>query len=227
VVNLPENYEVFYDDALEAMTNFETWTNKTHYHTINTNRWRDLPKPEKFYDLKEAKIWDINPATWKIWKTEKACEVGNIFPLETKYSKILDFTVTTSDNTKVNPIMWSYGIGPSRCMGVIVEKHHDEKGILRPEHIAPFQYCIIGIWDEWLEEATKLYETMLEDEYDVCLDDRNVGPGFKFKDADLIWYPWQIVIGKKTLAQDQSCELVERKTGEKKLVKISELLEIL
>jgi prolyl-tRNA synthetase len=68
---------------------------------------------------------------------------------------------------------------------------------------------------------------MLEDNYDVCLDDRNVGPGFKFKDADLIGYPWQIVIGKKTLEQDMSCELVERKTGEKRLVKISELLEIL
>ena len=157
-------------------------------------------------------------------KEEKAAEVWNIFPLETKFTKATDFTFVDADDNKQYPIMWSYGIGPSRVMWVIVEKFYDDKGIVRPTNVAPFEYIIIAIGDKWLEESQKLYTQLLAHWVDVCLDDRDIWPGAKFKDAELIWYPTQIVVGNKTLEQDMNCEVVDRLTGEKKLVKIDDLL---
>ncbi len=154
----------------------------------------------------------------------KASEVGNIFPLESKFSNALDFQYIDKDNSKKDIIMGSYGIGPSRVMGVIVEKMHDEKGILRPEHIAPFQYCIIAIGEKWSVRAAEVYEDLKKHWVDVCLDDRDAGPWFKFKDADLIGYPRQIVIGDMTLKKWDMCELVERKTGMKKNIANGALL---
>ena len=224
IVNLPEAFQPIYDDALSVMTNFESGTNKTHYHTVNINWERDLPRPERFYDIKTAKEWDLNPQTWTAYRLEKACEVGNIFPLETKYTDAFEFKHIWQNNTPEKIIMGCYGIGVSRLMWVIVEKFHDEKGILWPENIAPYTHVIIGIWDEWTNIANTLYAELLEKWVDVCLDDRDASPGFKFKDADLIGYPYQIVIWKKTLEQGNKCELVTRKTGEKELVNLDEIV---
>jgi len=157
------------------------------------------------------------------WEEVKASEVWNIFPLESKFSNALDFTYIDKDNTKKDIVMWSYGIWSSRVMWVIVEKMHDEKGMLWPENIAPFTHCIIAIGEKWSARAQEVYDKMINNGVDVCLDDRSAGPWFKFKDADLMWYPRQIVIGDKTLAAWDMCELIERKTGEKKMMKIEEL----
>lgn len=225
IVNLPEAFTLICDDALATMTNMESWTNKTHYHTVNINRWRDLPRPERFYDIKNAKPWDSNPVTGQAYRVEKACEVGNIFPLETKFTDAFAFTHTDNDNKHQKIIMWSYGIWPSRVMGVIVEKYHDEKGIIRPENIAPFTHCIIGIGKQWLQRAAEVYARLQKQWVDVCFDDRAVGPWFKFKDAELIGYPRQIVIWDKTLAQGDMCEVVERKIWKKQIVSIEKYIE--
>ena len=160
-------------------------------------------------------------------KEEKAAEVWNIFPLETKFTEAVDFTVVDAHDNKIHPIMWSYGIGPSRVMWVIVEKFYDEQGIVWPTNVAPFEYVIICIWDRGLEEWQKLYTQLLDSGVDVCLDDRDLWPGAKFKDAELIWYPTQIVVGNKTLEQDMSCEVVKRATGGKYLVKIEDFIHSL
>lgn len=153
-----------------------------------------------------------------------ASEVWNIFPLEQKFSKLCDFTFTDAENKKQHPVMGSYGIWPSRTMGVIVEKYHDEKWIIRPENIAPYTHCIIAIGDDGLERATQVYQHMRDAGKDVCLDDRNLWPWAKFKDADLIGYPYQIVIGTKTLEQWDMYEYIIRATGEKKMMQIEELV---
>jgi len=157
-------------------------------------------------------------------KEEKAAEVGNIFPLETKFTKAIDFTFVDSENNHTHPIMWSYGIWPSRVMWVIVEKFHDEKGIVWPMNVAPFEYVIITIGDKGQEEWAKLYEKLVQDWVDVCIDDRDLGPWAKFKDADLIGYPVQIIVWNKTLEQDMSCEWVSRTSVEKKLIKLRDLI---
>jgi prolyl-tRNA synthetase len=152
----------------------------------------------------------------------KASEVGNIFPLGTKYSHLLDYQYTDKDNKRDLVWMGSYGIGISRIMGVIAEKHHDEKGLVWPESVAPYAYHIIALPDEAnIIAAEKIYKILGEDN---CLfDDRaDVSPGEKFGDADLIGIPTQIVVSKKTLETD-SVEVVDRKTGKKELTKISEL----
>jgi prolyl-tRNA synthetase len=224
IINLPETIAPIYDDALEVMTNMETGTNKTHHHTINVNRERDIPRPAQYHDIKEAKKWDLNPETWNIFVVEKACEVGNIFPLETRFPDSFGFTFTDKDNQHQKVIMWSYGIGPSRVMGVIVEKYHDQKWIMWPENVAPFTHVIIAIGDKWLERAQEVYASMKEQWVDVCLDDRNVWPWFKFKDAELIGYPYQIIIGNKTLESGDNGEFITRKTGEKKMIELATLV---
>lgn len=225
IINLPSSITLICDDSIEHLKNFESGTNKTHYHTININRDRDLPRPKKFYDIKTVKPGDKNPETNSIYRVEKAAEVGNIFPLETRFTDAFDFQYVDESNQAQSIIMWCYGIGVSRVIWVIVEKYHDEKGIIRPENIAPFQYVIIGIWDQGIQRATQVYKDLQGHWVDVCFDDRDLGPGFKFKDADLIGYPYQIVIGNQTLETWDYCEFVTRKTGSKEKKLITSLVE--
>lgn len=154
-----------------------------------------------------------------------ASEVGNIFPLESKFSNAIDFHYVDQNNTKQPIIMGSYGIWPSRTMGVIVEKFHDDKGIIWPENIAPFTHVIIPIGEAGVVKWQELYKQMTQQWVDVAIDDRNEWPWSKFKDADLIGYPYQIVISDKTLEHwPEMIELVTRATGEKKIISMSELL---
>lgn len=195
IVNLPEVFTLIVDDACATMTNFESGTNKTHYHTININRDRDVARPEKFYDIKMAKEWDLAPSGLP-YEIHKGCEVGNIFPLETKFPDAFWFTYQDKDNTEKKIIMWCYGIGPSRLMGVIVEKFHDEKWILRPKHIAPFETLVICVGEQYLEQARTEYQTRKDKGEDVALDDRDIGFGAKMADRELRGIPQAIIIGK-------------------------------
>ncbi len=152
----------------------------------------------------------------------KASEVGNIFPLGTKYSQLLDYYFTDKDNNRDLVWMGSYGIGISRLMGVIAEKYHDERGLVWPEAVAPFKYHIIALPDESnITAGQKIYSELGENN---CLfDDRaDTHPGEKFADADLIGIPTQIVISKKTLEND-SVEIIDRSIGKKQLVKLASL----
>jgi prolyl-tRNA synthetase len=125
-----------------------------------------------------------------------ACEVGNIFPLHTKFSEAFDLTYTDTDNSKKTAIMWCYGIWPSRIMGVIVEKCHDDKGIIWPKEIAPFQVLIICAGDQYLDQATLEYETRKANGEDIALDDRDMSFWAKMADRELRGIPEAIIIGK-------------------------------
>ncbi len=152
-------------------------------------------------------------------ESTKACEVGNIFTLKTKYSEPLKLEFNDKDGARKTVLMGCYGIGVSRLMGVIAEKFADDKGLVWPENIAPFKYYLIGIGESGEKLARNLYTGH---ENTVLYDDRDLRPGEKFADYELMGIPYRIVISDKTLANNQA-ELQNRATGETKLLTIDEL----
>ena len=153
---------------------------------------------------------------------KKSIEVGNIFPLGTRYSEPLGLKFTDENGNKKPVIMGSYGIGISRLMGTIVELHYDDKGILWPENVSPFRAHLIAL-DEKNNETEKIYHELESWGLDIIYDNRNdKTPGEKFADADLIGCPVRLVISAKTLEKD-SIEIKERNKKELKLIKLSDL----
>lgn len=115
--------------------------------------------------------------------------------------------------------MGCYGIGVSRVMGVIAEKFCDNRGLIWPEQIAPYKYYLIGIGEEGTKQADALYQ---DHEDAVFYDDRDIRPGEKFADAELMGMPYRVVVSDKTLATGQA-EITDRATGESKMVSLSEI----
>jgi len=201
IINLPDDVEVYLDDSIEWLTNFETWTNKTGFHSINVNFGVDLPKPEKFYDFKQAKKWDKNPETWEVYEVFNASEIWNIFPLETKFTKVFDVKYLDENGKQQTPIMGCYGIWVSRAMWIVAEKYANEHGIAWPENIAPTDYYIVILGDN-LEKAEQLAQKLEKEWKEVILDDRQgkkFGFGAKMKDAELLWIPNIVVVSDKTV----------------------------
>ncbi len=146
----------------------------------------------------------------------KSIEVGNIFSLGTKFSEAIGLTVADEAGAAQAVIMGSYGIGPARAMGTVVELHADEKGIVWPESIAPFLVHLVVLNQddrEVTDYANGIYESLQKRGIDVLYDDRDVRPGEKFADSDLIGIPYRVVVSKKTKEQ-HAFEVVERTTGE-------------
>jgi prolyl-tRNA synthetase len=151
--------------------------------------------------------------------------VGNIFNLGTTKSEPLGLTFTDEDGTVKPVIMGSYGIGPARVMGVIVERYADEKGLVWPEGVAPADIHLVrlGQDDDVIAAAEKLYDDLQKAGKKVLFDDRDVSAGAKFGDADLMGVPLRYTISKKTLAEE-SVEVKVRTSNDSELVKISQLV---
>ena len=149
----------------------------------------------------------------------KAAEVGNIFTLGYKYTDALDLCYNDEDGKRQKVFMGSYGIGPSRVMGVIAEKLSDDKGLVWPEEIAPYKYYLVGIGETGEQKAAELYAKSPEN---IIWDDRKTArTGEKFADADLMGIPYRVVVSEKTLADDK-VEIKNRRTGETKLLTLNE-----
>ncbi|MFA5131992.1 MAG: aminoacyl--tRNA ligase-related protein [Candidatus Paceibacterota bacterium] len=157
----------------------------------------------------------------------KACEVGNIFPLGTKFTKAFDYTYINEAGEKQEVHMGCYGIGPSRLMGVITEKFADEKGLVWPAAIAPFSVHLISLAkdkdSETGKKAEELYKKLMAAHVEVLFDDREEGAGSKFADSDLIGIPMRVVISDKSLEKG-GVEIKERTQEESEIVTIEELL---
>lgn len=150
-----------------------------------------------------------------------AAEVGNIFKLQTKFSDPLGLKYTDESNQEQPIYMGCYGIGISRLMGVVAEVFADDKGLVWPESIAPYEYYLIGIGDKGEKEAEKIYNGHEES---IILDDRDLRPGEKFADSELLGIPYRIVISDKTLKED-SIELTDRHTRKSKQIPIKDFLK--
>lgn len=221
IYNLAKEIEIYLDDSLLWLTNFETWTNKTGFHSINVNFWRDIDVPEKFYDFKEAKIWDKNPETGEVYEVFKASEVGNIFPLETKFSKAFSVSFLDNNNVSKTPIMWCYGIWVSRLMWVLAEYFLDETWILWPEVISPITYYIIVIWEDNLDKWNEISKSLNTNSSDIIIDDRfAVWFWQKMSDAEIIWSPNIIIVSPKTI-EKWWYELKKRWTKDSEFISFS------
>jgi prolyl-tRNA synthetase len=224
---LAPGVKVYWDESTANRTNFEIGGNKKDLHLYNVNWGRDIEEPKEFYDFKVAQQGDIYPETGETYEVFKAAEVGNIFPLETKFSKAFGYNFIDENNQPGIVYMGSYGIGPSRIMGVLVEKFHDDKGIVWPEAVAPFTVHLLGfnLDDEAvMKRATEIYNFLTEKGIDVLFDDRNKGPGEKFADSDLIGIPHRIVVSKKT---GEQVEYKPRNSANALMVSLDEAVDMI
>ncbi len=221
LVNLAANVRIIADEALEEMVNFECGGNKDHIHIINVNWGRDLPKPAAFYDVKVAQPGDLNPQSGKVMEYFKAAEVGNIFPLQSRFPEAFKYRFVDEQGKEQPILMGSYGIGTSRVMGVMVEKFHDEKGIIWPKQVAPFTVHLISLRGGE-EQATALYQSLQDKNIEVLWDERDISPGSKFADADLIGCPVRLVVSAKTNGQ---VEWKERAAEKAELLSEAEVFE--
>lgn len=227
LLGLPDEVAQIIDESCMDRKNFEMGANKTHFHSINVNWGRDLEVPEKTYDIKVAQAGDIHPETGETYETFKASEVGNIFPLMTKFSDAFNFTVAGEDGNQQKVFMGCYGIGTTRLMGVIAEVFGDENGVAWPESIAPYRYHLVSIArsedDESYKKAEELYGSLVDRGEEVLWDDRiDVRPGEKFADADLIGCPIRLVVSPKTVEKD-SVELKKRSDLESTLISFKDV----
>jgi prolyl-tRNA synthetase len=159
---------------------------------------------------------------------KRGVEVGNIFPLETKYTDALDVYYTDENGQKQKIIMGCYGIGISRLMGMIAEHFADEKGLVWPEAVAPAKVYLASLGDnpEVQSAANKLYQELTQKNVQVLYDDRAVRPGEKFADADLMGIPYRLVVSDKTLASG-NYELKARTAKEASFISYDEVMKVL
>lgn len=205
LLGLPVDVKWVVDDSVEPLVNFELGANKTDYHNKNVNWERDLPRPDRFYDVKEAKEGDIHPETGRVYEVMKAVEVGNIFPLETKYTDAFDMFYSDEHGNRQQIIMGCYGIGISRLVGVLAEHFSDDRGLVWPAAVAPYQLYVVQIGSDEavVKKAEELCEIAQSWGVSVLYDDSDKRPGEKFADADLLGIPHRVVVSSKTIEAEQ------------------------
>jgi len=210
-VNLPEEITLLADKSLKDRSNLLCGCNETGYHCLNVNLGRDAALPT-FHDLRTARAGEGDPTTGAPLEEARGIEVGHIFKLGTKYSEAMGATFMAQNGKPTPFVMGCYGIGVSRTPASAVEQHHDDKGIVWPVAIAPFE-CVVAFLDkkrgEQIELAEKLYGELRDAGVEVCLDDRAMSPGAKFKDHELMGMPVQVFVGRN--AADGKVELLVRK----------------
>lgn len=152
----------------------------------------------------------------------KTVETGNIFNLGTKFSDAVGLVIDGEDKTRTPVIMGSYGIGIGRLMGTVAEVFADDKGLVWPENIAPFEYHLVNLLSD-NTEADKIYEEMLSKKMEVLYDDRDTRAGTKLADGDLLGIPFRVIVGKNF--DSGKLEIVNRKTGESELVSVEDFIK--
>ncbi|NNL87394.1 MAG: proline--tRNA ligase [Myxococcales bacterium] len=190
------------DLALEGRTNMTTGANEDDFHLRGVSVARDLAV-DQFLDLREVKAGEPCPACENPLAVEKTIEVGHIFKLGTKYSESLSASVLDEAGKSRPIIMGSYGIGVGRTLAAVLERHHDDAGMIWPVNVAPYEVVVSVLNPKDVETSQvgeRLYEAFQERRIDVLLDDRDERPGVKFKDADLIGIPHRLTVGPKGLA---------------------------
>lgn len=215
----------FADYEIAGMNGMASGANEKDYHYINIDVDRDI-NVDMFGDFRNVVENDPCPKcpNGKLISS-RGIEVGHIFKLGKKYSSTMKATFLDREGKEKYFIMGCYGIGIGRLMAAAVEQSHDERGIIWPTSIAPYTVIIMPVnWKDDTQRLTaeKIYIDFLHNNIDVILDDRDVSPGVKFMDADLIGYPLRIVVGQK-YTKDKLIEVKVRKSGEQKLIKVEEL----
>ena len=226
-INLRIPMRVIADLRLKNANGMVSGANRNDYHMVNIDFNRDVIV-EGYHDLRIVEEKELCPTCGKPLRIVKAIEIGHIFKLGTKYSDSLH-AVFLDENGKEQPIiMGSYGIGVERIVACHIEQNHDENGITWDRAIAPFQVHLIALnpANEQLKKiADGLHATLESLGIEVLYDDRiDASPGFKFKDADLLGMPLQVIVGERNVKNGQ-VEFKERRTNQRTLVVIDKVVE--
>jgi prolyl-tRNA synthetase len=220
VTDLP----VIADLALRDRSGMTTGANTDDKHLRGVDVARDI-NVGRWVDLRAAEEGDQCARCGNPLQVIKGIEVGHIFKLGYKYTSAFDITVSGPDGKPVRPVMGCYGIGVERAMAACIEVHHDEKGMVWPAAVAPFEAVVIVAQqnDAAVAEAgERAYRALLDAGVDVIIDDRPDRAGVKFSDAELVGIPFRITIGKRGLASG-TAELTDRATGETVAVPLDDI----
>jgi len=217
-VGLPADLPLYADYELRGLQDFITGANEADAHLIHVCWGRDFPEPI-WADLRVAQAGDPSPRHPEgILQEVRGIEVGHIFQLGTKYSQAMGALFTDAEGNQHPIIMGCYGLGVSRCLAAVVEAHHDEDGIRFPITVAPFEVILILVNPEDASQraaAEQLYESLQAHGVEVLYDDRDERSGVKFKDADLIGIPIQVVVGRAVQDGQVEVRLRADKTPDK------------
>jgi prolyl-tRNA synthetase len=220
-----EGVKVIADPSVTQIINHTAGGNTVDTHYMNVNYGRDYVA-DIVADVRLTKAGEKCPKCHGKLESARGIEAGHIFKLGDKYSKAMNATFLDENGKAQNFIMGCYGIGVSRTVAAAIEQNNDENGIIWPTAIAPYIVDVIpaNMKDATqVEVAEKLYKEFTTENIDTIIDDRDERPGFKFKDADLIGFPFKVVVGKK--AAEGIVELKIRKTGETLEVSKDEVVE--
>jgi len=211
--------DILADEALRE-GQFVTGANRDGWHLRGVEAGRDY-KPQ-FADIRQANEGDACIVCGGKLLEQTAIELGHIFKLGTFYSVPFGATFLDEDGEEKPLVMGSYGIGPARTMAAIVEQHNDDRGIVWPRSVAPYDVHIVALpgTESYADQAASALD---EAGFDVLLDDRDARAGEKFADADLIGCPFRVTVGRKA-AEDGTVDLRERAKGEDDAVKVDELV---
>jgi len=211
------------DKAVLQGRNFVAGANKKDTHFLNVNPGRDFT-PSIVGDIRFVLEGEKCPFCNSSLRVKRGLEVGHLFNLGYRYSSSLGAFFLDRVGKKKPLLMGCYGIGVSRLPAAVVEQNHDENGIIWPREIAPFKVVIIPTSGETLDFSEKLYFDLRKNAIDVLWDDRDVSPGVKFKDSDLIGIPLKIIIGN-TFLKEGKVEIKKRRDGEIIKVKKEEIIQ--
>lgn len=204
-IGLEDKVTIIVDRSIAESTNLVAGANKEGYHLKNVNYPRDF-KADKEVDIATVQNGDPCPHCQGRLEVLNGIELGHIFKLGTKYSKSLGANFLDQDRREHAIVMGCYGIGLGRLMAAVIEKYHDEKGIIWPRSLSPFQ-CIILVLNTDDEEQSKLGEKIYKElrsvGTEVLLDDREVSAGVKFNDAELVGIPLRVVIGPQGMRNEE------------------------
>lgn len=216
--------EIVADETLRD-GQFVAGANRTGWHLKGVQAGRDYEP--RFADLRQPREGDRCPMCGGALRFQTAIEVGHIFKFEARYSEPLGATFL-DENGKEKPLIGgSYGVGPARVIAAAVEQHHDDRGIVWPHTIAPYDAHVLALHGgaaEVLADAERVASALEGADLDVLLDDRDERPGEKFADADLVGAPVRATVGRKTL-DDQSVDLRTRGAAEDNRVPVQDVVK--
>lgn len=222
-LNVDKNkVKIIFDKSAQGMKNFVIGANEPHKHIVGYN----FAQTPDFIDVSLVKEGELCPYCNKPLKVTRGIEVGNIFQLGTKYSKPMNATYTDENGEDKPFIMGCYGIGVTRTAAAAIERYHDDFGIVWPKEIAPYHVDVVPVNtedEEQMQVALEIYNKLLNMGVEVVIDDRADRAGVKFKDSELIGFPYRITVGKTI--KEGLVEFKCRKTGNVEKLTMDEAVE--
>ena len=219
---------VIADRTVAAMSDFVVGANKPKFHTVGVNWGRDLPEPDLIADIRNVVTGDTSPDGKGTLEICRGIEVGHIFQLRSKYAEAMKATFLDAQGKAQLIEMGCYGIGVSRIVAAAIEQNFDERGIMLPTAMAPFQIAIVPIGmgksTAVREAVERLYADLQAAGIEVLLDDRDERPGVMFADMELIGIPHRIVIGERGL-KDGMVEYQGRRASAAQAIPLQNALE--